>query len=369
MTCLQPVTQAGLRYNHIVGTGGIGSGIFFSLNGDHTLGRNESRAGTLLPYMDFCKQHIILHYISVLLGAKPGGNFQAFPIGAVGRDDTGEKLLSDMQATGMDIRNVAVNTEYSTLFSVCFQYPDQTGGNITTDNSASAKVSPKSIESFFREFDMDGSGEIILAVPEVPLETRVKLLQYGRQRGSLNVAAILSAEADLFNRFQGFNLVDILSINIDEARSIATLPDESISSNTVVNACLEKLLGVNPGISVLITHGEKGSYYYSDNCLEHIPVLSTQTVSTAGAGDAFLAGTIAGICCDLPLLKGHDDAFFAETPLHSAIELGTLLASLSVKSCHTIHPEANAQCLYNFAVENDLQFGGNYLKLFKDQIS
>lgn len=369
MTWLQPVSPAGLRYNHIVGTGGIGSGIFFSLNGDHTLGRNESRAGTLLPYMDFCKQHIILHYLSVLLGAKPGGKFQAFPIGAVGADDPGKKLLSEMQATGMDIRNVYINSGHSTLFSVCFQYPDHTGGNITTDNSASNEVSPGSIENFFQEFNMDGGGEIILAVPEVPLETRIRLLQYGRQRGSLNIAAILSAEADEFNRLRGYELVDILSINIDEARSIATLSDETISSKAVVNACLEKLLVINPAISVLVTEGENGSYCYSHNCLEHIPVLKTQALSTAGAGDAFLAGTITGICCGLPLLKRWEDAFFAETPLQTAIELGTLLASLSVKSCHTIHPEASARLLYNLAVENSLQLGSDYVTLFKDQMS
>ena len=368
MTWLGPIAGAGLRYNHIVGTGGIGSGIFFALSGDHTLGRNESRAGTLLPYHDFCKQHIILHYISVLLGAKPGGNFQAFPIGAVGEDDIGKKLVIDIQLAGMDTRNITISQECSTLFSVCFQYPDHTGGNISTDDSASNKVSPESIEAFFREFEMNGTSEIILAAPEVPLETRIKLLQYGRQRGSLNIASILSAETHQFDRLQGFGLVDILSINIDEARSIALLYDEGISSRAVVDGCLEELLAINPTISVLITDGANGSYCYMDNYLEHIPALNTHAISTAGAGDAFLAGTITGICCGLPLVKGTDDTFFAETPLVSAVELGTLLASLSVTSCHTIHPEADAGVLYSYALENDLRLSSNYLKLFKDQI-
>ena len=56
-------------YHKIVGVGGIGSGIFFALEGNHTLGRNESRTATLLPVRDYCKLHIVLHYVAKLLGA------------------------------------------------------------------------------------------------------------------------------------------------------------------------------------------------------------------------------------------------------------------------------------------------------------
>ena len=52
MITLKSILPAGLAYNHIVGTGGIGSGIFFSMKENDTLGRNESRMATLLPYKD-----------------------------------------------------------------------------------------------------------------------------------------------------------------------------------------------------------------------------------------------------------------------------------------------------------------------------
>ena len=38
-------TRQPTRYNVLIGTGGIGSGIFALLDGDHTLGREESRSG------------------------------------------------------------------------------------------------------------------------------------------------------------------------------------------------------------------------------------------------------------------------------------------------------------------------------------
>lgn len=366
MSTLQPIAANTFRYTHIIGTGGIGSGMFFSLTGDHTLGRNESRAATLLPYRDFCKQHIILHYIAVLLGASPDGPFRIFPIGAVGNDDTGRKLLREMQSTGMDVQHIDISEEHSTLFSVCFQYPDKSGGNITTDNSASSHVSAESIDGFFKTFDDLGKRELILAAPEVPVETRIKLLQYGRERNSFNVAAVLSAEAAQFRRLRGFEMTDLLSVNIDEARSIAQITGENIPSKNVVDACIESLLLVNPRISVLITDGKNGSFCYAGDSLEYIPALKTHVVSTAGAGDSFLAGTIAGLCCGLPLAKGMDDAWLGQTPLRSAVELGTLLAGLSVNSCHTIHPEADARLLYAFATGNNLRPDSQFEKIFKN---
>lgn len=369
MICLQPISQAGLAFNHIIGTGGIGSGIFFSMSGNHTLGRNESRMATLLPCKDFCKQHIIMHYVSVLLGAKVNGKFQSFPIGKVGNDDIGRNLVEKIKAVGMDTKNVTIADNYSTLFSVCFQYPDNTGGNITTENSASSRVSPEDISMFFQEFKLNGDREIVLAVPEVPLQTRIKLLEYGRQRGSLNIASILSSEVIDFKNMHGFKMADILAINIDEAKSIAQVIDESVASTIIIEACVKTLKEINPDISILITDGPNGSYCYTKNYLEFTPILEVPVISTAGAGDAFLAGIITGLCCGLSLCKGHSDTNFSATELESAVELGVLLGSLTVTSPDTIHPNANTEILYRFAMKNKVKFGTNFSILFKEEIN
>ena len=368
MICLKSINSTGLRYDHIIGTGGIGSGIFFSMSGNQTLGRNESRMAILLPCKDFCKQHIIMHYIAVLLGAKINGNFQSFPIGKVGNDDNGKNLIEMMEAVGMDTKNITISERNNTLFSVCFQYPDNSGGNITTENSASNNISPADISSFFQQFELTGDNEIILAFPEVPLETRITLLEYGRQRGSLNVASVLSAEVSDFEYMHGFEITDILSINIDEARSIVQIFDEYIEARIIIDACINKLKSINPGISILITDGANGSYCYANNYLEFTPALKVEVISTAGAGDTFLAGTITGICCGLPLTKGFNDSYFSSSKLQSAVELGTLLASLSVTSPDTIHPTANSQLLYEFSKEHQVSFGKDFLKLFSSCI-
>ena len=62
-----PRASSEFLYSQLFGVGGIGTGLFFNLEGEHTLGRNESRTGQLLDVRDFCKLHIVAHYISKLL--------------------------------------------------------------------------------------------------------------------------------------------------------------------------------------------------------------------------------------------------------------------------------------------------------------
>ena len=80
------------RFKAMIGVGGIGSGSFFLLNGDHTLGREESRSGRFLDKRDYCKLHIISHYVKALLGK----DFAVIPVGRVGNDDIGTTLLAEV---------------------------------------------------------------------------------------------------------------------------------------------------------------------------------------------------------------------------------------------------------------------------------
>ena len=85
-------------YDVVIGTGGIGSGIFLALEGDHTLGREESRAANLLDQRDYCKLHIVSHYVQQLMGP----DFPVIPIGKVGDDDRGRTVTEEMRNAGLD---------------------------------------------------------------------------------------------------------------------------------------------------------------------------------------------------------------------------------------------------------------------------
>ncbi|MFH1569413.1 MAG: hypothetical protein ABIL09_15565, partial [Gemmatimonadota bacterium] len=151
----------------LVGVGGIGTGLFFDLEGDHTLGREESRPGRLRDVRDYCKLHIIAHYIAVLLGARPSGRpFRAVPVGKVGDDAAGRRLREEMAEAGMDTSLVEAVPGQPTLLGVCFQYPDGSGGNITPTVSAASTLTAADVDRAAPLLAAHAGRGIALAAPE-----------------------------------------------------------------------------------------------------------------------------------------------------------------------------------------------------------
>lgn len=346
--------QKDLHYDHIVGCGGIGHGVVFSFQEDTTLGRNESRLAVLEPSQDYCKLHIILHYMAALVAAEYD-DFRVYPIGMVGDDANGHRLRAEMQEVGMKTEHVGLSRIGQTMFSVCFQYPDFSGGNITSSNSASNEVTEEKISAFFGQYDQDSKRGIFLAVPEVPLAARMALLRHGRKHGALNVSSILSEEAEAFAASDGYPLTDILAINIDEAKSIAAA-DNQATVESIVHRCIQVATEHNPALTVLVTDGARGSYCYQCGALAFTPAVKVPVVSTAGAGDAFLAGTLVGMVYGRPLTEIQ-----ASGP--TAVQLGTLLAAMAVGSPHTINKAVNAETLGQYARHHSKDFNNRITNL------
>ncbi len=347
MTSLN-VKISACRYQVMLGVGGIGTGVFFTLNGEHTLGREESRSGHFIDRRDYCKLHIITHYVQTLLGAE----FVTLPIGRVGADEAGGRLLHEMGAVGMDLRYVQSVPGSQTLYSFCFIYPDGSGGNLTTDNSACDQLVPEDVTRTEVDFSRFQAKGIALAAPEVPLTARRKLLELGTQYHFLRVAAFNSAEILPALEMEMLTITDLLALNRDEAAAVAGIKPDNGSPLTIVEVALAKLWTINSALQVTITAGKEGSWSWDGKSLRHVPAFPTRMVSTAGAGDAFLAGVIAGLVADLPL--------------HLAQELGTLVAALSVTSPHTINPEIERRSLHSFSSEFSLALSETVKQLLQD---
>ncbi len=341
--------MSGARFDYVAGVGGIGSGVLFLLEGEHDLGRNESRLGELTDYQDYCKLHIILHYTAVLLeGALP-----VFPIGRVGRDENGARLISLMQKAGMDTAFVTTDPEKPTMYAVCFQYPNGEGGNLTASNSASAEVCEEDVDRFFAS-RQPGERGLLLAAPEAPLAARIHLLKRGRALGCYNAASLLSGEAARFVEDNLFECVDLLSVNEDEAAAILRAAGVPAAGESPAEACGAYLQRHYPGLSVFITLGKRGVRSFAGGRTESIPAIAGKPVSTAGAGDCFLGAVLACIAHCIPLQEIGEKGV-----LRCAAELGSLAAGFKVQSRDSIHFGLTKDALAAFAAENGLRIAPN----------
>jgi|GEM_PF-205392 len=345
-------------YRGLVGVGGIGWGLLFELCGDRTLGRNESRPARMLDCRDYCKLHIVAHNVAILMGAPRSSGFHVLPVGKVGRDSRGAKLLEEMSRAGMDLSCVDVAGGRPTTLSICFQYPDGSGGNITSIESASMAVMPEDVDRAEARLLPQPSGYVAMALPEVPLETRFHFLRSARSWGCFTVASFASAEMEAALASGVMECVDLLAVNQEELAALVGRNVEPADSGTALDACAALLSGFQPGIRIVVTMGAHGAFAGDNGTWQHCPALPVAPVSTAGAGDALLAGVISGLAVGAPLAAGGTGQSIRERPIRSALEFGVLVAGLKITSRHTINPDLNVDSLLELAAEHGIALAG-----------
>jgi sugar/nucleoside kinase (ribokinase family) len=322
-----------VRYRGLIGVGGIGAGVFFALDGNHTLGREESRGGHYLDRRDYCKLHIVCHYVATLLGR----SFETLAIGKVGADDVGRRLLAELGEAGINTRHTSSIPGHDTLFSFCFVYPDGSGGNLTTDDSASAAVDASFVQHAEPDIARLSGQGLAVALPEVPLEARAALLELASQHGLLRVASFTSEELRAAADQDLLSLVDLLALNMDETAALARRTPDEATPERIIRVAVDRLREITPAILLSVTDGDAGSWSWDGSSLSHQAAHPVSVAGAAGAGDAHLAGTLVGLVAGLGL--------------HSATELGALVAGMAVTSPHTIHKGIDRASLRQFAID------------------
>jgi len=353
-------------YQRLIGVGGVGTGLFFKLAGYHTLGRNESRSGELLDVRDYCKLHIVTHYIAKLLGGgKERSGFEILPLAKLGDDPPGHAVLREMREVGINTSFVEVVSGKPTLFSVCFQYPDGSGGNITANNSAAAELSDADVDKIRHEFAVDPARTIALSVPEVSLAVRRGFLEMAGQAGAFRAGSFVSGEITLAKECGMFNLLELVALNESEAGELLGCRFSETEFHAFLESCLS-FVGRSPtGLRLIVSLGERGVLGFWNNHWNFCPAPRVTVASSAGAGDALLAGVISGIATGIPFLgTGTLGERAGGAVLRSALELGTMLATYSVTSAHTIHPSASLDSLAEFLQTLEMRLDASMEDLF-----
>lgn len=304
----------------LVGTGGIGTGVFFALDGMETLGREESRSGRFLDQRDYCKLHIVAHGVKKLSGPK----LLVYPVGRVGNDADGHRLMAEMQAAELLLDHVKVTADAPTLRAVSFLYPDGSGGNLTTRESASHTLQEKDIRAITPLLKSHHGRGFAVALPEVPLAARKELLSVAQRHDFFTAASFLSSEMAYVRASSLLNDVDLLAVNADEAACLAEVsrelpPEEMIP--TLIHAMTEK----HPHLRLCVTAGRHGSWTWELGTLRHVAPCAVEARNAAGAGDTHLAGLLAGLGAGLSFADAH--------------QVAALAGAFSVTSEHAIHPD------------------------------
>jgi ribokinase len=357
-------------YRQLIGVGGIGTGIFFALEGNHTLGRNESRAGRLLDVRDYCKLHIVIHYIARLLGARASGApFHVLPIGRVGDDAAARQVVAEMEAVGIDTTRVLPTPGHPTLFSVCFQYPDGAGGNITTSHSAAAELSVADVDGVEELLKSQGKRTIALAVPEVPLDVRRHFLQLATRTGAFRAASFVPAEIGPAKELGFFNMLDLVSLNEEEAAELIGAEFSADAPESFIRRCQGFVRASFPDLRMVVSLGKAGAFAVTASLWNHCPAPEVEVASTAGAGDSLLGGIVAAIAAGIPFLQKPSGRRARGQSIATALDFGVLLASYKCLSPHTIHPLASVDRLVTFARSLGLSFSREVEGLLTEETS
>jgi len=233
------------------------------------------------------------------------------------------------------------------MTSVCIQYPDGSGANLTARDSAAESLTAADVDRCRPLLEHDGARVVALAVPEVPLPVRDHLLALATGHAALRVGSFTPAEIGPARAAGMFSRVDLVALNEDEAAVLAGEPFDHLRPHTFLQSCAAALRAYQPCLRIVVTAGKRGAYASDGDAWIHRPAPAVQVASTAGAGDALLAGIIAAMAAGLPFVPPA--AHVQGWEITSALDFGVLLAAYSVTSPHTIHPGADLPSLLSFA--------------------
>ena len=182
---------------------------------------------------------------------------------------------------------------------------------------------------------------MVLAAPEVPMASRITLLELGRKYGACNAASFVTDELLEVKKRKLLGMVDILSVNIEEAALLGGISPES-KSDRIVDACTKRVTQLNTDIRLAVTDGPAGAYGIEGGKKLFLRNFNEKVENAAGAGDAFLGGLMIGTVLGLP---------FISRDVASSLHLARAIANMKVRSPHTISFDVNLRSLRAFASE------------------
>jgi ribokinase len=201
---------------------------------------------------------------------------ETYMVAAVGNDNFGELLLSNLKKYGVNTDNV-MTAESNTGLGVINALEDGTLVS-TISTGANYKIDKKNIDEI--EYLLEKSKIVILQL-EIPTDVVEYAISKAQEHGCF---IILNAAPAKEISDSALSKVNCLVVNEPEASfySGETITD----AETAINNC-EKLFGKVKDL-VIITLGENGSVIYDGKQKVHVPAKKVKAVESTGAGDSYI---------------------------------------------------------------------------------
>jgi ribokinase len=213
-------------------------------------------------------------------------------VGCVGRDPFGARLLSGLEAEGIDITHLRMTDESATGSAIiCVDV--QGNNSIVISAGANGKMNEADVSN--AEELIANAGMVLLQL-EIPLEIVSKVIDIAFRYHTpilLNTAPAAVLAADILAK------VKYLVANEIE---VSLLAGQNVTDIASARRAAQSLWPLGP-TAVVVTMGEKGAVLASGAGIEHIPACKVNVVDTTASGDAFIGGFAAALVRGFPLKK------------------------------------------------------------------
>ncbi len=246
-------------------------------------------------------------------------------LSVVGEDEAGAEILAYTAESGVDVRHVLRVRGADTATFVSLHDADGTRILAMYDMNIMTHLTARYVYERRRLFQQAAMVVIDANLPERTMQTVFSLAQ----RFAVPVCADPTSTF-LAGKLQPYlPALYMITPDVDEAR-VLTRSDITLGLGPIELA--KRLVAAGVEIAI-VTMGEKGVCYATQQVSGHIPAIATEVKDLTGAGDAMTAAVVFG------LLEGMD--------IDEAVRLGVSASSLTIRCRETVCPDLSLQELYD----------------------
>lgn len=242
-------------------------------------------------------------------------------LGAVGRDDYGDKLLASIQSFGVKTDGVQRSETYSGTCMILFD-KSQHDNLLVVDPGANMQIDPAAVTAYLKQHA--ASGDIFITQLETNSDAVEKALAVAKEIGMftvLNPAPARPVGGEILQN------VDLIVPNETETASLTGIaPDTEKEVQRVYRQFAAH--GVK---QMIITLGKRGCVHVWGDGLQWHGARTVCAVDTTSAGDTFIGAVCAQLCRNVPIADAIEYASVC-----SAITVSRRGAAVSIPTAEEV---------------------------------